>query len=150
MEVYADLQGWRVNGGTVPHSLVLTEQVPDLVIVDRSSNPAKVTLIELTIPFDSEKNFREARDNKEKRYRRLTAELMDAGYTVVSSQLEIGSRGVVNTINFNVLVNIAQLTGIKDVKNLRRTLAKIALIGSYRIWLARKSQEWAPGTLIHG
>ena len=75
---------------------------------------------------------------------------MDAGYTVVSSQLEIGSKGVVNTINFNVLVNIAQLTGIKDVKNLRRNLAKIALIGSYRIWQARKSQEWAPGTLVQG
>ena len=148
--MYADLQGLRVNGGTVPHSLVLAGQVPDLVIVDRSSNPAKVTLIELTIPFDSEKNFLDARDKKEKRYRRLTAELMDAGYTVVSSQLEIGSRGVVSTMNFNVIVNIAQLMGIKDVKNLRRTLAKIALIDSYRIWQARKCQEWAPGNLIQG
>ena len=28
------------------------------------------------------------------------------------------------------------------------TLGKIALLGSYRIWLARKSQDWSPGDLI--
>ena len=35
MTVYADLNGWRVNGGTIPQDLVLTEQIPDLVIIDR-------------------------------------------------------------------------------------------------------------------
>ena len=32
---YADLNGWRTNGGTIPPDLVLTEQKPDLVIIDR-------------------------------------------------------------------------------------------------------------------
>ena len=51
--VYADLNGWRVNGGTIPHNLVLTEQIPDLVIIDRSATPEKVVLFELTVPWDS-------------------------------------------------------------------------------------------------
>ena len=46
--VYADLNGWRVNGGTIPPDLVLTKQNPDLVIIDRSFTPAKVVLLELT------------------------------------------------------------------------------------------------------
>ena len=43
---FADLNGWRVNGGTVPPDLALTEQIPDLVIIDRSMSPAKVILLE--------------------------------------------------------------------------------------------------------
>ena len=35
MSIFADLNGWRTNGGTIPHDLVMTEQKPDLVIVER-------------------------------------------------------------------------------------------------------------------
>ena len=35
MKVYADLNGWRVNGGTVPSDLVATGQVPDIVLLDK-------------------------------------------------------------------------------------------------------------------
>ena len=31
--VYADLNGWRVNGGTVPADHALTEQIPDMVFI---------------------------------------------------------------------------------------------------------------------
>ena len=64
MTVYADLNGWRVNGGTMPPDLVLTEQIPDLVIIDRSDTPAKVVLIELTVPWDSANNFKAAEERK--------------------------------------------------------------------------------------
>ena len=38
--------------------------------------------------------------------------------------------------------------GIRTHKQLRANLGRIALLGSYRIWLARRSQDWAPGDLI--
>ena len=39
--VYADLNGCRVNGGTIPPDLVLREQIPDPVIIDRSLTPPR-------------------------------------------------------------------------------------------------------------
>ena len=40
------------------------------------------------------------------------------------------------------------MCGIRDVKKLRRTLGKIALIASHRIYLARKSSDWSSGELV--
>ena len=67
MTVYADLNGWRVNGGTVPADLALTEQIPDMVIIDKSANPTKVMLLKLTVPWDSSNAFQAALDRKEAR-----------------------------------------------------------------------------------
>ena len=146
--VFADLNGWRVNGGTVPPDLVLTGQVPDLVIVDRSTKPIKVMLVELTVPWDAASSFKEVCDRKTLRYRRLEEDLRLEGYSPYNLPLEIGCRGVVNTRNMGVLATICSLVGIRSMKRLRANLGRIALLGSYRIWLARRSQDWTPGELI--
>ena len=44
--------------------------------------------------------------------------------------------------------NTGSMVGIRGFKKLRGTLARLALLGSYRIWLARRSQEWSSGELI--
>ena len=54
---------------------MVTDHKPDLVLVDRSSTPTKVVLLESTVPWNSSKNFEEARVRKEERYRMLTIEL---------------------------------------------------------------------------
>ena len=148
MEMYADLDGWRTGGGTVPPSLVVTGQIPDLVLVDRSTTPTKVVLLELTVPWDSSKSFEDARIRKEERYRRLTIDLKDAGYQAVNLPLEVGSRGVISSRNMGVLTSLVSMVGIRNLKQFRRTLGKISLLGSYRVWLAWRSQEWAPGAII--
>ena len=58
--MFADLNGWRVNGGTVPHEMAPTEQRPDLVVIDRSVTPNKVLLVELTVPWDAANTFQAA------------------------------------------------------------------------------------------
>ena len=60
--MYADLNGWRVNGGIVPPDLTLTGQVLDLVLIDRSVAPSRVVLLELTVPWDSDDSFKSALD----------------------------------------------------------------------------------------
>ena len=55
---------------------------------------------------------------------------------------------MVTTRNLVVLATISSMVGIRSVKQLRANLRKIALLGSYCIWLARRSQDWAPGDLI--
>ncbi len=62
--------------------------------------------------------------------------------------LELGCRGVLdrsNAANLEVLLN--QL-GIRSFKKVRSDLGKLALLGSYRIWLARQSEIWTPGPLL--
>ena len=146
MTVYADLNGWTVNGGTMPPDLVLTEQIPDQVIIDRSETPAKVLqLIELTVPWDS---FKAAEERKMARYERLAGDLRDKDLTTFNLPLEIGCRGVINRKNHLVLETVCNLVKIRGRKKLSASLGRIALLGSYRIWLARHSQQWTGGELI--
>merc|ERR1719319_3544 len=146
--VYADLNGWRVSGGTVPPELVLTEQVPDLVIIDRPTTPVRVVLVELTVPWDSSNTIQAAYERKTARYERLEEDLRLEGYDSSNLPLEVGCRGVVTARNLGVLSNLCTMVGIRSMKRLRANLGRIALLGSYRIWLARRSQDWAPGDLI--
>ena len=146
--MYADLNGWRVNGGTVPQEMALTEQKPDLVVIDKSEKPTKVMLVELTVPWDSANSFQNALERKTARYERLTEDLREAGFKTLNLPLEIGCRGVINQRNATNLESICNQLGIRSLKKLRGALGRIALIGSYRIWLARNSQEWSSGELI--
>ena len=57
-------------------------------------------------------------------------------------------RGYINPRNMTVLATILSLCRVKNYKMFTRTLGKISLIGSYKVWLARRSNEWAPGRLI--
>ena len=148
VEVFADLNGWRVNGGTVPQEMALTEQKPDLVVIDRSVAPVKVLLVELTVPWDAANSFQAALDRKTARYERLTEDLKEAGFDSRNLPLEIGCRGVINQRNAANLEFICNQVGIRGIKKLKGALGRIALIGSYRIWLARNSQEWSSGELI--
>ena len=62
--------------------------------------------------------------------------------------LEIGCRGVIDKRNALILETICNLVGIKAQQKLKGTLSRIALLGSYRIFLARRSPEWSGGELI--
>ena len=147
MSVYADLEGWKINGGTVPGDLVATGQVPDIVLLDRKQK--KIVLLELTCPFDSSaSSFKAAFDRKTDRYERLALDLEGLGFTALNMPLEIGSRGVVTARNHMVLASVASMCGIRDLKVLRRTLGKISLVASHRIYLARASREWTSGDFV--
>ena len=147
LKVYADLEGWKINGGTVPPDLVTTGQVPDIVLLDRTEK--KIMLLELTCPFDSSaRSFKSAEDRKTDRYERLTLDLQGLGYTALNTPLEIGSRGVITARNHMVLASVASMCGIRDLKNFRKTLGKISLLASHRIYMARASSEWTSGEFI--
>ena len=58
MEAHADLEGCRVNGVTIPADITITGLKPDLVIINRYSNPQEVTLVKLIVPWESTRGFR--------------------------------------------------------------------------------------------
>ena len=94
-EIYADLDGHRVNGVTIPPDLAMSAQKPDLVIIKRKTKEVK--LIELTVPWDTTNNMASALQRKTTRYENLVAEINGNGYKCSNIPLEIGTRGVVHT-----------------------------------------------------
>ena len=44
----------------------------------------------------------------------------------------------------SVLASISAVCKVKDYKKLWKTVSKISLVASYKIWLARRSNDWAP------
>ena len=53
LSVYADLEGFKVNGGTIPANILVTSHRPDLVIIGKRKEIPEILLIELTCPFES-------------------------------------------------------------------------------------------------
>ena len=146
--ITADLPGWRVGSSTVSPDLALTGQVPDIVILDKTATPHKIVLLELTCPWDSSASFRKAQLRKTDRYDRLTLDLEAGGLQAFNMPLEIGARGYINPRNMAVLATISSMCKVRQYKKFCQNLGKISLVASYKIWLARHSQEWAPGHYI--
>ena len=102
----------------------------------------------LTVPWDSANSFKAALDRKTARYERLALDLEERGFVVSNMPLEIGCRGVIDKRNSLVLETICNLVNIRAHQRLKGALGRIALLGSYRIYLARRSSEWNGGELI--
>ena len=128
--------------------LALTGQVPDIVIHDTSASPHKIFLLELTCPWDSSASFLKAHDQKTDRYDRLNLDLEGAGLKAYNMPLEVGARGYINPQNMAVLASIASVCKVRNYRKLCKTVSKISLVASYKIWLARRSNDWAPGQFI--
>ena len=141
IEVYADIEGAKVSGGTIPPHIVTTVQRPDLVIIDKSTNPASVSLVELTIPFT--RNIAGANTRKRERYEFLAADIDAAGYKCINLPLEICSRGHVNNRNRETLVNICHRLKIRKFQQVIKTCSKLSLLGSYTIFNMRSEPNWS-------
>ena len=128
--------------------MALTTSWPDLVILDRSCSPQQVIMVELTMTFDRLSNIEAARDRKKARYEYLAADIEARGYKCVNRPLEVGVRGYISPRNRETLFFIAHMCKVKRPRELIQRIGKTAVLGSYQIYLARKSQEWSPGGLI--
>ena len=144
--IYADLDGYNINGTTLPADVVLTASRPDLVLVNLRER--KVVMVELTCPWDSEQSIENARARKEERYAALAADIETNGFTCMVVPLEVGVRGHISTRNRDSLTFLATTCKVRAVKTFYRKVSKTSLLGSYRIWLARDSQDWTPGNLL--
>ena len=148
VEVYADLEGHRINGVTVPPNIAITGQKPDLVIVKRNSTPPEVALVELTVPWDSASGMEKARIRKDDRYDKLKTDIEGNGFKCHNIPLEVGARGFINTRNKGVISHICKIMNIKKVSQVLKNCSKLALLGSYVIWNARHSQDWTSGQFL--
>ena len=143
VEVYADLEGHRVNGVTIPPDVAMTSQKPDLVIINRKLKEVK--LVELTVPRDTAANMKAALKRKTERYEELATTIQGNGFKCLNIPLEIGTRGVVNSRNRSVLTQLCHRLKVNKVSSVVKNCSKLALLGSYTLWNARYSNDWSGG-----
>ena len=78
-EIYSDLEGCKVNGSTIPPDIMVTDLArPDMLIINRMATQTEVTIVELTVPWDS--NCDQAYIRKRDRYEFLVQDIKDKGF----------------------------------------------------------------------
>ena len=140
VSVYADLEGAKVAGGSVPPDIMVTSSRPDLVIINYNTTPTSVYLVELTCPFT--RNIEAANTRKRIRYEFLTKDIQDRGYKCSNLPLEIGSRGHISSRNRETLVFLCHTFGIGKFGQVIKNCSKLSLLGSYSIFNARSVKDW--------
>ena len=138
MNIYVDMEGDKTHGGTIPPSILVTEQRPDLVI----TSPDNVTIVELTVPFDTNAGIDAARVRKTSRYSNLEYDLIELGYSCDVIFVEIGSRGLITKSNKQSMTFLAKKLGISKISNFIAMSGRSALEGSRVIFNARNSPHW--------
>ena len=129
IDLFADPKDCRVNGRKLPRDVVLTSSRPGLVLLDRAASPPKLYLVELTMTWDTVPNTEAARNRKQARYEHLSSDIEENGYKCFNTPLEVGVRGYISPRN-------------------RETIVPFSWQHSYKIYLARNSQNWSSGRLL--
>ena len=141
-KLFCDLPGKLIGISTIPTDICITNLKPDLVIVNYEKK--LVTLIELTVPFDS--NILAANKRKTKRYEQLISDIENNDFEVNFYALEISSRGYVSPDNSQRLKSIMTLAddsySKKQLRALRQSLQKISIICSYCIFYSKFEKNW--------
>ena len=139
LEIFSDIPGHDLNGGTIPPDVLVTSSRPDLVILDRTNR--KIFLLELTCSFES--NIQSANALKTLRYTPLKLDLEEAGFYCNLVPFEIGSRGYVSKSNRANLINTFVTNGIKaNALKCIKMFSKLALLSSYSIFQAYTQPTW--------
>ena len=139
LKVYADIPGHQTSaGGTIPPTLMITAEKPDIVIVDEKKKT--VNIFELTVPF--EHNIEHRNTSKNDKYEHLKTEIEN--YKTEVEAFEVGARGYISRENRTRLKNIHKLCR-KDIKlrDFEENIARLTINASYYIYLCRDQTEWA-------
>ena len=141
---YADIEGFKTEtNGTIPPSITITAERPDIVIIDNKNKNLKV--FELTVPFET--NINERHNQKQEKYQHLITDIED--FKVSIEAFEIGSRGFITTDNANRLKTIHKYCkeGTK-FKTFRNKVSALAVNTSYVIFQNRKDKSWNDPPLL--
>ena len=139
LEVYSDISGLDINGGTIPPDILVTQSRPDLVLLNRDEK--KICLLELTCSF--ERNAEAANLRKTLRYTTLKSDLEERGFQCFLVPFEVGSRGHIRKASKSQILNIFLTMKItasshKCIKN----MSKLSLLSSYTIFHAYTQPSW--------
>ena len=149
MRLFSDLPGFLApGGGSIPPHVLVTNQRPDIFIVNESSNLAIV--FELTCPWD--KNVERSHTFKEEKYSPLITDLSRRYKTFLFS-IEASVRGQITGNNKTRLKSFIYRSCVEPKSTLKQLLpsfSKVALLSSFAIFSARNEPTWSdPPLLTH-
>jgi len=145
MDLYADLDGWTINGQTIPPDILQCNSKPDIVIVNRQSH--EIILIELTVPFET--NIEQAATRKCNKYEPLIHDFSLVQYKCSVITLEIGSHGLIDKCNQSKLNSLSsQFKTMQKHKDIVHTCSKISLLASFIIFCAKVEPAWTNPAFI--
>ena len=145
-QIYADVPGFQTPaGGTIPPDLLVTSDKPDICIIERKTK--EVTLYELTIPFED--RIKTSNILKETKYQTLLSDI-SLENSVGFSAFEVGARGWITKENKERLKDIFTFSNKETTpKRFIQEIGKLALLGSYFIFLSRNQTDWNPPPLLN-
>ena len=141
--IYCDLPGLRAIDNppsTIPPDILTTSARPDITIV----SAGHITLVELTVPWNSEDNLAGAKRTKstKKNYQLALSDLANLNITAELVTLEIGCLGHHTNDLFCALKHITPSSGKSERYELREFLSKSVIASSQTIFKAHSSTVW--------
>ena len=148
-QLYGDLNGFRASDNpptTIPIDILATSSRPDIVFV--SNDKTNITIIELTIPFNSPDSFAEAQYRKYNKYQLLLSELETKGLKPKFLSVEIGALGHWQSKTGTLLHKLVPVIPKPDIRSMLDDAGKIAITASYHIFKARREKSWSSPPFI--
>ena len=106
----------------------------------------KIVLIELTVCFESQ--IEHAHNRKSDWYASLLSDIRDRSFNTNLITIEVGSRGYVDSSNFNKLKCIIKSLNPKvkfldkTVKRLRNDISKCSVLSSFAVFYSKYNAIW--------
>ena len=146
-DIYADLNGWKINGGTIPADILVSSgkgSRPDLVLINRSER--RIALLELTCSLPH--NTTNAHNVKTSTYTQLKIALTEKGYTVELLPFEVCSNGHITNKNKQDISQILRKFNMNIKSKVFIELGQIALLCTMSVFFAYQSTEWTSPPLL--
>jgi len=136
-EHHVDLSNHQDELKEFPSDLLISEQRPDIVFVDRTNR--KVVIAELTVPMEN--RLEASNQLKTEKYSQMVGKLNSYGWKTHFFAFEVSSRGFISSSlsEFLQFVNI----GKGAARSLKHAVSIEALECSRRIFNNRKNKHWS-------
>ena len=118
-----------------PSAITSTDLRPDIVLWSQILQSA--TLVELTVCYET--NYVRAQTRKLNKYQDLVDAGEASGFTTEVITLEVGSRGFLHLQGFKALFQLLSRCPRRDMWNFLKTVCRVAILQSQRIWTTRNS-----------
>ena len=106
-----------------------------------------VWIHELSVSFED--NFKTSHDYKLEKYEELKCDIIDNGWKCHLEPFSVGSRGMIPFFSKQIKRSMLKNVGSKfPLKKLTKIISETAILGSYKIWLARMDPNWHPPGLV--
>lgn len=145
LRCYLDVPGRRTHDeGTVPDQLIVTNDRPDIFILDQRDHLLKpeLIIIDLTIPWDDRVDA--ARSEKKAKFSRLVSAIAAKDFSVTYHSMEIGSYKQRTTDSTEAAIKVIYTYTSQQIPYnvFKANIVQLTSLCSYKIFASRQDPVW--------